>query len=293
MATLFRPIFFSSVPVEAFSSTPLTSSSQSLVYLPLSSPPFSCLSHTLNPRARRPTNPFSCSFSAVAVETSELELDAKQENSEEAEEVSKTRLIAQNVPWSCTAEDIRSLFEKHGTVVDVELSMYNKTRNRGLAFVEMASPEEALRALNNLESSEYEGRTLRLNYANPRKKKPSPPAQPRPIPTFNLFVANLSYEARAKDLREFFDSGSGTVASAEVIFHDNPRRSSGYGFVSFKYKKAAESAISAFQGKEFMGRPIRIARSKQFVKLQSKESLQSSETSAEVESIAEVADAAE
>lgn len=30
--------------------------------------------------------------------------------------------------------------------------MHNKTRNRGLAFVSMASPEEALAALSNLES---------------------------------------------------------------------------------------------------------------------------------------------
>lgn len=89
---------------------------------------------------------------------------------------------------------------------------------------------------------------LKVNYAKLRKKK-SPPAQPRPIATFNLFVANLVYDARAKDLREFFDSGSGKVASAEVIFHDNPRRSSGYGFVSFKSKKAAEAALTTFQGK--------------------------------------------
>ncbi len=34
----------------------------------------------------------------------------------------------------------------------VKLSMHNKTRNRGLAFVTMGSPEDALTALNNLES---------------------------------------------------------------------------------------------------------------------------------------------
>lgn len=33
-----------------------------------------------------------------------------------------------------------------------KLSMYNKTKNRGLAFVSMGSPEEALTALKNLES---------------------------------------------------------------------------------------------------------------------------------------------
>lgn len=36
--------------------------------------------------------------------------------------------------------------------VVVKLSMHNKTRNRGLAFVTMGSPEEALTALNNLDS---------------------------------------------------------------------------------------------------------------------------------------------
>lgn len=39
----------------------------------------------------------------------------------ETEEFSKTRLIAQNVPWTSTPEDIRGLFEKYGTVLDVEV----------------------------------------------------------------------------------------------------------------------------------------------------------------------------
>jgi RNA recognition motif-containing protein len=91
---------------------------------------------------------------------------------------------------------------------------------------------------------------LKVDYARAQKKKPSPPptVQPKQV-TFNLFVANLSYEVRSKDLREFFSSGSGNVASAQIIFHDNPRRSSGYGFVAFKYKKDADEALSAFQGK--------------------------------------------
>ena len=69
------------------------------------------------------------------------------------------------------------------------------------------------------------------------------------MPAFNLFVANLSYEARAKHLKEFFISEGANVVSAEVIFHDNPRKSSGYGFVSFKSKKEADAAVSAFEGK--------------------------------------------
>lgn len=39
----------------------------------------------------------------------------------ESSGAARTRLIAQNVPWNCTADDIRTLFSKHGTVVDVEV----------------------------------------------------------------------------------------------------------------------------------------------------------------------------
>ncbi|XVE95246.1 hypothetical protein REPUB_Repub02eG0079700 [Reevesia pubescens] len=241
--------------------------------------PLSPLTNTLLLKAKRFNN-FILHFSTTA-QNPVLKVE---EQEEEEEKFSKTRLIAQNVPWHCTIEDIRSLFEKHGTVIDVELSMHNKTRNRGLAFVSMASPEEALAALNNLESYELEGRTLRLNYAKPKKRKLPPPEKPKPVPAFNLFVANLSYEARAKHLKEFFSSEGANVVSAEVIFHDNPRKSAGYGFVSFKSKKEADAALSAFQEKMFMGRAIRVQRSRQFVKVQSEDSLQSNDKSMELNS---------
>ncbi|XP_021743597.1 28 kDa ribonucleoprotein, chloroplastic-like [Chenopodium quinoa] len=184
-------------------------------------------------------------------------------------EICPTRLLASNVPWTSTADDIRALFQNYGTVVDVELPMHNKARNRGLAFVEMGSEEEAAQALAKLEAYEYEGRTLRLAYATPKKAKASPPVQPKQPVVYNLFVANLSYLTRSKDLKEFFQSGGSEVAKAEVIFNENPRKSSGYGFVSFKTKKEADDALTTFDGKELMGRPIRLARSNRFVKLES------------------------
>nr|GMC48257.1 28 kDa ribonucleoprotein, chloroplastic [Ipomoea batatas] len=182
----------------------------------------------------------------------------RTEDVQSGDEAPGNRVLAQNVPWNSTADDLRPLFEKYGTVVNIELSMYNKSRNRGLAFVTMGSHEEAVAALTNLDSYEFEGRILKLNWATPKPKKPSSPPVPKPI--YNLFVANLPFQARAKDLREFFNADNGNVASAEVIFLEDPRRSAGYGFVSFNTKEAAEAALLAFEGKEFMGRPIRVAR---------------------------------
>ncbi|CAO2834304.1 unnamed protein product [Amaranthus hypochondriacus] len=212
--------------------------------------------------------PLYCS-SSITIETQ------KSESTQVEQEFSRTRLIAQNVPWSSTADDIRALFQNHGTVLDVELSMHNMTRNRGLAFVEMGSVEEAAVALAKLEAFEYEGRTLRLNYAKLKKKKVPPPVQSKPSVVYNLFVANLPFAARSKDLREFFQSNGSNVVSAEVIFNENPRKSLGYGFVSFKTKKEADEALTTFDGKELMGRTIRLGRSKRFVKLESELNSQS------------------
>lgn len=254
----------------------------STCFLPLSSP----LTYTLPLKASRFSS-FVLRFSAT---TQDPVLKVEEQQEEEKGEFSNTRLIAQNVPYTCTAEDIRSLFEKHGKVLDVELSMHNKTRNRGLAFVSMASPEDAVAALKNLESYELEGRALKLNYAKHKKKKLPPPEKPKPVPAFNLFVANLSFEVRSKHLKEFFSSEGANVVSAEVIFHDNPRKSSGYGFVSFKSKKEADAALSAFQGKMFMGRPLRVARGRQFVKVLSEDGAQSRDESSEPNSDLEQAE---
>lgn len=97
---------------------------------------------------------------------------------------------------------------------------------------------------------EFEGRSLRLAWAKPRKKKVTPPpVLPKQVPIHNLFVANLPYQARAKDLMEFFNSENANVVSAEVIFRENPRGSAGYGFISFNTKEEADAVLSSFQGK--------------------------------------------
>ncbi|KAI7755532.1 hypothetical protein M8C21_023027 [Ambrosia artemisiifolia] len=209
----------------------------------------------------------------------------QQDEEEEEDEGSRTRLLAQNVPWTCTADDIRPLFQKYGTVVDIEISMYSKTRNRGLVFVSMGSHEEALAAFTNLQSYEFMGRTLNLTWAKPKKtKEASSPAQPKPAPVHNLFVANLSFKARSKDLVEFFNADNCNAVSAEIIFNQNPRGSAGYGFVSFNTKQEAEAALSAFQGKMFMGRPIRVAPSKRFLRQSTKKVLELKDESSKSES---------
>ncbi|TQD74225.1 hypothetical protein C1H46_040237 [Malus baccata] len=111
-----------------------------------------------------------------------------------------------------------------------------------------------------------EGRVIKMAYARPKKTKiPPPSSQPKPI-TFNLYVENLPYEARSKDLKELFDSEDYNVVTAEILFQNNPRRSTGY---------------------LLMGRRIRVARGKQFVKVPKTESSELGDKSTELNSSVE------
>lgn len=84
-----------------------------------------------------------------------------------------TKLYVGNIPWSQTDEDVRALFQDHGTVVSAEVVLDRHTgRSRGFAFVVMGSEEECKRAIQALDHEEVGGRSIIVNHAH-RKKSPA------------------------------------------------------------------------------------------------------------------------
>ncbi|HET7674459.1 MAG TPA: RNA-binding protein [Gammaproteobacteria bacterium] len=76
-----------------------------------------------------------------------------------------------NLPFSATEDDVRSLFETHGTVPSVKLIADRETgRPRGFGFVEMdqAEAEAAIKALNGADNG---GRPMRVNMAEEKKPR--------------------------------------------------------------------------------------------------------------------------
>lgn len=76
-----------------------------------------------------------------------------------------------NLAFSATEDDVRELFEPHGTVHSVKLIADRETgRPRGFGFVEMdqAEAEAAIKALNGVENG---GRALRINMAEEKKPR--------------------------------------------------------------------------------------------------------------------------
>lgn len=73
----------------------------------------------------------------------------------------------------------------------------------------------------------------------------------------NIYVGNLSFSATEDDVRQAFES-FGQVTSVSIIMDRDSGRSKGFGFVEMAEADAAKSAISALNGQDIKGRPIRV-----------------------------------
>ncbi len=78
-----------------------------------------------------------------------------------------------NLPFSASEDEIRQLFEQHGTVNTVRLITDRQTgRPRGFGFVEMED-DGVSAAIEALNGTDFGGRTLRVNEARERSDRSS------------------------------------------------------------------------------------------------------------------------
>ena len=76
-----------------------------------------------------------------------------------------TKLYVGNLPFSATEETVRTAFAAHGAVQSVALVMDRATgQPRGFGFVEMSN-DDASRAMQALNGTDFGGRPLKVNEA--------------------------------------------------------------------------------------------------------------------------------
>ncbi|MDD5109397.1 MAG: RNA-binding protein [Candidatus Omnitrophica bacterium] len=73
----------------------------------------------------------------------------------------------------------------------------------------------------------------------------------------NIFVGNLSFEAKKEDVYQVF-AAFGAVSSVEIVMEKKGKKSRGFGFLEMPNEQEALSAIAALNGKEILGRPINV-----------------------------------
>ncbi|KAJ5949707.1 hypothetical protein N7454_001291 [Penicillium verhagenii] len=201
--------------------------------------------------------------------------DTKTEDTDATAPIQPKRtLFVRSLPFSATTETLGAYFSqsyviKHATVV----SDPKTKKSKGYGFVTFADLEDAESALKELNGSTFEGKKIRVDYAQARqreidekigksvpsaaglKKKQDREDQRSAAPP-KLIVRNLPWSIKEPaDLIALFRS-FGLVKYATL-----PKKGTqlaGFGFVTIRGKKNAEKALQAVNGKEIDGRTLAV-----------------------------------
>lgn len=187
----------------------------------------------------------------------------------------KRTLFVRSLPASATTESLAEHFSqsyviKHATVV----SDPQTKQSKGYGFVTFADLEDAQSALEELNGSEFDGKKIRVVYAEPRhreideklgKSVPSAAAlkskqeredqrtQNQPP---KLIVRNLPWSITEPDDLALHFRSFGKVKYVTLPKRGN--KLAGFGFVVLRGKKNAEKALEAVNGKEVDGRTLAV-----------------------------------
>ena len=82
------------------------------------------------------------------------------------------KLYVGGLPYSVTEGRLQEIFSLHGTVESANVIADKFTgQSRGFGFVEMSSSKEAQKAIESLNGTQLDGRTLTVNEAKPMARR--------------------------------------------------------------------------------------------------------------------------
>jgi RNA recognition motif-containing protein len=82
------------------------------------------------------------------------------------------KLFVGGLPFSVTGDRLHEVFSAHGTVESANVISDKFTgQSRGFGFVEMSSSGEAQKAIESLNGTQLDGRTLTVNEAKPMARR--------------------------------------------------------------------------------------------------------------------------
>lgn len=74
-----------------------------------------------------------------------------------------------NLSYKVSDNDLKETFEKFGEVASAKvITDRNTGRSKGFGFVEMENDSEAQNAIDDLDGTEMDGRTIKVNKAKPK-----------------------------------------------------------------------------------------------------------------------------
>ncbi|KAM8817018.1 putative RNA-binding protein 19 [Rhynchonycteris naso] len=177
----------------------------------------------------------------------------EEEEEEEEESLPGCTLFIKNLNFDTTEETLKGVFSKVGVVKSCTIS---KKKNKagellsmGFGFVEYRKPEQAQKALKQLQGQVVDGHKLEVRISERATRPALTSARKKQVPrkqtTSKILVRNIPFQADSREIRELF-STFGELKTVRL-----PKKMSGmgahrgFGFVDFLTKQDAKRAFNA------------------------------------------------
>ncbi|KAM3839115.1 polyadenylate-binding protein 1-like [Vipera latastei] len=176
-----------------------------------------------------------------------------------------TNVYIKNFGEDMTDERLQEIFSKFGNTLSVKVMIDNSGRSKGFGFVNFEKHQDARKAVEHMDGSEINGRTIfvgraqkRIERQNELKRKFEQLKQERMsrYQGVNLYVKNLDDGIGDEQLRKEF-SPYGTITSAKVMTDGG--HSKGFGFVCFSSPEEATKAVTEMNGRIVSTKPLYVA----------------------------------
>jgi polyadenylate-binding protein len=142
-----------------------------------------------------------------------------------------TNIYVKNIELETTDDEFRQLFEKYGDITSASLAHDNETgKSRGFGFVNYIHHEDAYKAVEELNDSDFKGQKLYVGRAQKKHereeelRKQYEAARQEKSAKYqgvNLYVKNLADDIDDEKLREIFEP-YGAITSAKVMRDTQP-----------------------------------------------------------------------
>jgi RNA recognition motif-containing protein len=77
-----------------------------------------------------------------------------------------------HLSWNTTDDSLQNLFAQYGEVTSARIITDRETgRSRGFGFVDMPNDEEGQKAIDTLNDTDFEGKTINVSVARPREER--------------------------------------------------------------------------------------------------------------------------
>eukprot|EP00890_Picochlorum_soloecismus_P006389 jgi/Picsp_1/6751/NSC_04092-R1_poly binding cytoplasmic 4 len=182
-------------------------------------------------------------------------------------EVKFTNIYVKNIPEDYDDAKLEEMFAKYGEVSNVIVMKDHENKSKGFGFVNMENPEEAAKAVEELNGKEFGDKEIFVGRAQKKAEREAMLRQKfedlraervQKYAGLNLYVKNLHDEINDDALRAEF-SHCGTITSAKVMRDPATDKSRGFGFVCFSAPEEATKAVTEMNGRMIKGKPIYVA----------------------------------